>query len=1023
MKKRQLTCPLFCATKIFSTLLLIVLLSVFSGSSSFAINTLQDQRYVDTRLDQSMHMQVRVMVVFSRPTILEGATEKELKQLHDNFKQYLAMKKVSYSDDLSVMYAINALELTLNSTSIGELVTYPYVQKVLWMQASSIPARGIARNHIMRHREGNEIPWTGKGIRVGVIDTGIQSDHPELLGRVIGGANLALHSDDYSDVGFHGTAIAGVLGGSGLDNFQRGIAPEVELMSYVVFSHYNANSVSIIPALDMAVRDQCKIVVLSLNGMKNCDYEPEVELLLQALSNVKKAGLAVVAAAGNQGQVWRNTDSIRLPGSSPDVLTVGASNERMVQWITIQNSHNEPPGLTVTGMLGMPSLPFSSDLSSLSLIDAGFGSTGEFRQLNRNRSGGDKAFIALVHRGPADNPITFHEKMINARDAGAKAIIFVNYPGKEVIQPRVDTPSFDIDWYKHYLPSCMVDATILNDIGDNLEDCRLQFPPFNPSLPDSWSSSGPLKAPLLKPDLLAPGAYIFSIFGYGYQWISGSSISAGMTAGAIAIMMEAYPDWNVDQIFSALVHSADQMHHPLTGQPISWHLQGSGELNLFAALEAPVHISPLSFKLQYQGELLKKTIQISNNRKESISIDLLPQLSQVLPPHDIPIEIECFPEFLKLAPMEVGSIELVFHVDERKIAYPHYEGSLQVNDLRLPFVIEFPLVKKNYAPIQEFKVSEKQWDLNSLFVDKDLKISFFLTSGSLVRNERFELMQNHATIDISLIDNNRLEWGQIFNSSRCYPGYYELSFSQLFTDRKRLPPEGSYYLQIRVWGIEMNRHAITQREIIPIRITYSPAEPLDIIWKSYRKQSIHDRFGLKLLANTELELKKFILEFRFNPTQLSCQYLEIIALRGLSDCHPVLNRIGSNTHGLIYVEWSCPSDQSIIIPKGVPLMELGFDGLQKGRADIHVSKLYAVDQNDDVLTFFSSGFSFFLYDNEFLRGDLNDDGKIDAEDWKIMETAYGTNYRDPFFDIRADINGDGYVNLMDMSYLSKQFQR
>jgi subtilisin len=158
----------------------------------------------------------------------------------------------------------------------------------------------------------------GTGVRVGVIDSGVDLSHADL--HVSGGANTVVGEQpaDYGDSGLehHGTHVAGIISaqGSPPDGI-RGVAPGVELYSYRVFgkNKKSASNYSIAKAIDQAVRDGCDLLNLSLGG-------GSIDPVLQgALEDARAQGVLPIVAAGNDDR-----SAVSFPGSEPSVIAVSA---------------------------------------------------------------------------------------------------------------------------------------------------------------------------------------------------------------------------------------------------------------------------------------------------------------------------------------------------------------------------------------------------------------------------------------------------------------------------------------------------------------------------------------------------------------------------------------------------------------------------------------------------------------------------------------------------------------------------
>ena len=137
---------------------------------------------------------------------------------------------------------------------------------------------------------------SGRGIKVAVIDSGVDEDHPALLGAVRGKFN-ALDKAPVNDTS-HGTAVALLIGG-GDDGF-KGAAPEVELYVARAFDKtkegVSLNSAeAILTSLDWAFQQNVDIINMSFAG-------PENRYIKDALSNLLSSDVVLVAAAGNNGK-------------------------------------------------------------------------------------------------------------------------------------------------------------------------------------------------------------------------------------------------------------------------------------------------------------------------------------------------------------------------------------------------------------------------------------------------------------------------------------------------------------------------------------------------------------------------------------------------------------------------------------------------------------------------------------------------------------------------------------------------
>lgn len=170
---------------------------------------------------------------------------------------------------------------------------------------------------------------SGAGIKVAVLDTGIDASHPDLAGQVVASAAFD-GSPDAVDHHGHGTHVASLIAGTGAasDGARRGVAYGAKLVvGKVLDDNAEGSESDIIAGMQWAVAQGSRVVNMSLGGLvQNTDDDPMVRAL-QDLS--ASSGALFVVAAGNSGP---SNGTIEVPGAAPAALTVGAvdSQDRMV---------------------------------------------------------------------------------------------------------------------------------------------------------------------------------------------------------------------------------------------------------------------------------------------------------------------------------------------------------------------------------------------------------------------------------------------------------------------------------------------------------------------------------------------------------------------------------------------------------------------------------------------------------------------------------------------------------------------
>lgn len=173
---------------------------------------------------------------------------------------------------------------------------------------------------------------TGKGVGVAVIDSGV-ANVPELRGRVVANVDFTGTSQAAADRYGHGTHVAGIIAAAvDAQNGDSGVAPGAQIVNLKVLDDNGAGlAADVILAIDWAVanriRFNIRVINLSLGGPVRQSWRDDP--LSHAVERAYKAGIVVVAAAGNVGRAADGRTiygGITAPGNSPFALTVGALN-------------------------------------------------------------------------------------------------------------------------------------------------------------------------------------------------------------------------------------------------------------------------------------------------------------------------------------------------------------------------------------------------------------------------------------------------------------------------------------------------------------------------------------------------------------------------------------------------------------------------------------------------------------------------------------------------------------------------
>lgn len=451
--------------------------------------------------------------------------------------------------------------------------------------------------------------FEGQGIRVGIIDTGIDFNHPDLLGygpsgKVIGGYDFVNTSEKPIDTNGHGTEVAGIVAANG--NF-TGIAPKSKLLSYKVSNTgEEVSSDYIVEGIQHAIQDGVNVINISL-GINSTNDEIDT-----AIDNAVSKGIVVVVAAGNNGP---EEATIGSPGKDIDAITVGASynniTSSLVATLEVKNKQYQVLPMVGTRMLIGPvegKITFGS-----------YGRLSDLQNLNVKDS------ILLEERGSniKGEKVYFAEKEQNAANMGAKAlIVFNNESGiffGELVKPNKTS---------NYVPRIPV---ISMSGGDGLALKAMLTPNtaghlnifYHPDFIAPFSSRGPISPFYIKPDLVAPGVFVNSTtLGGKYNLTSGTSVATPHVTGAVAILLQEHPGLDPISIASLITTTTDPVTDPY-GRLLPIEAVGSGRLNITRALDSNLIISPhsLVFTLSFDNRTQTKTLHL-----QTIDGSPIPQL-------------------------------------------------------------------------------------------------------------------------------------------------------------------------------------------------------------------------------------------------------------------------------------------------------------------------------------------------------------------------------------------------------------
>ncbi|XP_059661694.1 subtilisin-like protease 4 [Cornus florida] len=443
----------------------------------------------------------------------------------------------------------------------------------------------------------------GKGVIIGVLDTGVLPSHPSFSGdgmppppakwkgkcefkasycnnKLIGArsfniaakGNMRVYAEPPLDDDGHGTHTASTAAGGFVKNADVlgnangtavGMAPYAHLAIYKVCFGPDCADIDILAGLDAAIDDGVDVLSLSLGGGSIMFSDDNIAIgAFAAIQN----GIFVSCSAGNSGPV-----NSSLSNEAPWILTVGASTLDRVIGATAKLGNREefdgeslfqpsdfPPTLLALVYAGMNGDSYAASCSPGSLD-----------------SNDVKGKVVLCERGGG---IARIDKGQTVKDAGGAAMILMNEEpdGFSTLADAHVLPAAHVSYaaglkIKAYINSTsMPTATILfkgTAIG-------VDYAP----MVSSFSSRGPsLASPgILKPDIIGPGVSILAAWPFPllnntntestFNVISGTSMSCPHLSGIAALLKSAHRHWSPAAIKSAIMTTADQLN--LDNKPI-----------------------------------------------------------------------------------------------------------------------------------------------------------------------------------------------------------------------------------------------------------------------------------------------------------------------------------------------------------------------------------------------------------------------------------------------------------------------
>lgn len=604
--------------------------------------------------------------------------QKKVKDSHAKFKsfvntqpktQIIGGKSVKTAMSITREYseAFNGVALSLPAKLVENIAKNPEVASV-WSQIEYTVAEGStpkaletsesvgkpttglsllgldklqAEGHTGIIKSG---PRAGQKVKVGVLDTGIDYNHPDLKAVYKGGHDLVnnagfdangnvIYVDDhdpmetnYEDwvaakanpnpvvgpppadykqyITSHGSHVSGTIAANTTNNNDvysaNGVAPDVDLYVYRVLGPGGRGTTdSVLNGIDQAVKDDMDVINLSLGASVNDPLYPTSV----AINNATLAGVVCDVAAGNSGP---GIATVGSPGTSPLAITVGASTiPGYIPVMTLKNGSASYQARLFGKNFAQADDAFKGQ--SFPIVDVGLGSAADYNGLDMSGK------IALVKRGGD----FLQTKMANAKKAGVAGMIIWNNSADADNQGYI-TSFLGVSMDNVYSVSLtQAQGQALSEaINKDPKSATITFPdtldaPIAKKGDElaNFSSTGPVKDWTIKPDVVAPGVDISSTvpydvwepqdgvsvenrdYKYAYELMSGTSMATPHVAGISALILAANPEYTPADVKSALMNTAKDIN--TDSKTYSVYQVGAGRVDPARAIKEDVKIQVL----------------------------------------------------------------------------------------------------------------------------------------------------------------------------------------------------------------------------------------------------------------------------------------------------------------------------------------------------------------------------------------------------------------------------------------------
>jgi subtilisin family serine protease len=540
----------------------------------------------------------------------QDSIRKQIKAQQDGLKSSLSARGARVIAQLQSAY--NGIQVQVARNQISDLASIPGVVGVHAVRTFTVGPKNVNGIPFVHAPTAWSYDFTGKGVKIADIDTGIDYTHADFGGPGTTAAYEAAHAnstaapdpalvgpaapkvkggydfvgDDYDagdptsvpqpdpnplDCNGHGTHTAGTVAGDGILsdgttysgpydsntvashdwNVGPGVAPQADIYAYRVFGCSGSSNVVDL-AIDRAVADHVDVITMSLGSDLGGVDDPTTV----AAENAAAAGITVVAAAGNAGPSGYMVSS---PSTGPHVLSVAALDGSLPEYPGAELALSSGGTVDTIDANGADIPPGPLPVKVLKTSTGGI-SLG----CDPAEYAGTAGMLVVTKRGTCARVA----RAVFGQKAGAAAVLMVNSDG--TLPPYEGPITGNPDTGEQYdvtIPflgaagtAANVSALLAADGGTTTLTAK-SVPNTGYQKVASFSSAGPSNPDsAAKPEVIAPGVSVASAgngTGNGFVVESGTSMATPMTAGTAALVKQAHPDWTGTQIKAAIENTAD----------------------------------------------------------------------------------------------------------------------------------------------------------------------------------------------------------------------------------------------------------------------------------------------------------------------------------------------------------------------------------------------------------------------------------------------------------------------------------